>query len=457
MLFLQSLKNTYLRLPMWIKAPVGMVPPSVILGKHYRRQARFLHESLQWSAEEFAKFQLGQLLSVTEFAATTVPYYRDLFARLGLPKKLRSIDEFLMLPFLTKEIIKEEGGRLVSEAIPVSSRYKVTTGGTSGTPMAFWMAAEAYGREWAFVHDLLARYGISSSDRKIGLRGVPFPRAEHGIYYQFNPIYRELQISPFHLTEDVIKNMASLIRNFGARYIHGYPSSVSQFASIVSKCGLAKELDLKGVLLVSETVYPHQLTLISEALGCPVISFYGHSERLIFAGSAPDREGYFIDPRYGFTEAIDGELVGTGFINKAMPMLRYRTGDYATIEYPVAGNGAFAFPRIPIVDGRWLQEMLVGKNGALISITALNMHSDLFANVQRFQFYQESPGKVELRVIPTRNFEYKRDGEVIKNAFREKVSHELDIELKVVDSVELTVRGKQMFLIQKLHIGVGNA
>lgn len=438
---------------MWVKAPIGMVPPSIMLGKHYRRQARFLEESSLWGAEELAKFQLGQLLKATEFAATTVPYYRDLFAKLGLPKKLRSIDEFLTLPFLTKEIIKEEGSRMISEAVPVSARYQVTTGGTSGTPMAFWMAAEAYSREWAFVHDLLGRYGISSSDRKIGLRGVPFPCAEQGIYYQFNPIYHELQISPFHLTEDVIRNMASIIRNFGARYIHGYPSSVSQFASIASKCGLAKELDLKGVLLVSETVYPHQLTLISEALGCPVISFYGHSERLIFAGSAFDREGYFIDPRYGYTEVIDGELIGTGFINMAMPMLRYRTGDIATIEHPVGGKGVLAFPRIPRVDGRWLQEMLVGKNGALISVTALNMHSDLFANIQRFQFYQETRGQVVLRVIPTPDFDYKRDGEVIINAFREKVGHELDVELKVVESVELTTRGKQMFLIQKLPVG----
>ncbi|MES9906402.1 MAG: hypothetical protein ABW168_27435 [Sedimenticola sp.] len=452
MLNLQTLKDIYLALPDWSKKPLEVIPPSLILGASYRKQARLLKESNRWDDQEFKKYQLRKLFNTVEQAATTVPYYRDLFQSNKLPAKLQSIEQFLSLPLLSKEIIKEEGERMISDSVPATLRYPVTTGGTSGTPMKFWMSSSAYRKEWSFVHDLLMRYGISPFDRKIGLRGVPFPKAEEGIYCQHNQVYRELQISPFHLSEEVINEYLPLIKKYGAKYIHGYPSSVSQFAVIAEKKQIGRKLGLKGVLLVSETVYPHQIATIEKAFDCPVISFYGHSERLIFAGNKPNTLEYFVDPRYGYTEIIDGELVGTGFINNAMPMLRYKTGDYVTVKDPCGTNGVESFMRLSKVDGRWLQEMLIGKNGGYISVTALNMHSELFANVQRFQFYQEIIGKCELRIVPAHGFVIEMDSKTISKAFRDKVGHELDIVIKIVDSVEMTNRGKQMFLVQKIKL-----
>lgn len=73
------------------------------------------------------------------------------------------------------------------------------------------MSSEAYAKEWAFVHDLNRRFGIEPTDRKIGLRGVPFLRANEGVYSQLNPVYRELQLSPFHLTEAVVNSLKKKI------------------------------------------------------------------------------------------------------------------------------------------------------------------------------------------------------------------------------------------------------
>lgn len=453
MLFLQSVKNAYLKMPDWIKAPIETIPPSVVLGKNYRAQKYLLKESRNWSAQELIEYQRSKLFDVAEYAAKYVPYYREMFSLMGLPERLTSIEQYQSLPLLTKDIIREQGDRLVSEKVKKSARYKVMTGGTSGTPLEFWMSSEAYAKEWAFVHDLLERYNIESTDRKIGLRGVAFPKASEGVYHQFNTIYRELQISPFHLTESNLGNLEKIIKNYRIKYIHGYPSSVTQFVSLISKYDWCKDLQLKGVLLVSETVYPYQKKMIENALKCPVISFYGHSERLAFAGTVPGEEDYFLDPRYGFSEIHEGELVSTGFINMATPMLRYRTGDMARIDADGSPNrlGTNAFPKLKGVKGRWLQEMLFGKSGAKISITSLNMHSDVFKKVQRFQFYQDKPGMFELRVVPTSDFQKETDYGRIEKAFMEKVGHELDFIIKTVDKVDYTSRGKQKFLIQKLR------
>jgi phenylacetate-CoA ligase len=120
----------------------------------------------------------------------------------------------------------------------------------------------------------------------------------------------------------------------------------------------------------------------------------------------------FICPTYGYFELLDeqgcpvttpgqrGEIVGTGFINTAMPFIHYRTGDWATY----IGDHCEACGRehmvIQDIRGHRTQEVLVASDGSEISWTALNMHDDTFLHVRQFQFYQEIAGKAVLRVAP---------------------------------------------------------
>lgn len=454
MKYLSKLKQLYLQLPDGVKNIVSLIPPSVLLGKYYREQCRFLEMSSEWSGKELADYQKTSLFDIVEFAATTVPYYRDLFLKLGLSSRLHSIEEFQCIPYLTKEIVLEEKERMLSDAVPLKSRYKVTTGGTSGTPLEFWMSSEAYAKEWAFVHDLNRRFDIEPTDRKIGLRGVPFLRASEGVYSQLNPVYRELQLSPFHLTEEIVNSLKTEISEFKPKYIHGYPSAVSELARLATEGAWGRSLKLKGVLVISESLFPFQEELISDAFGCSVFSFYGQTERLVFAGNAPGISGYLVDPRYGYAEDLEGELIGTGFLNRAMPMLRYRTGDKVKIDTTINPNlnGIISFPRISEIEGRWLQEMVVGKNKTLISVTALNMHSDLFKNVLRFQYRQQHAGKLTLVVVPKSDYRNDVDPIKINNAFKDKVGTEIDLQIIESDEIPLTNRGKHRFLIQEIDL-----
>jgi len=93
--------------------------------------------------------------------------------------------------------------------------------------------------------------------------------------------------------------------------------------------------------------------------------------------------------------------------------------------------------------------MLIGKFFNRISITALNMHSAIFDNVQQFQFYQSEIGRTELRLIPKHTYT-ERDSEAILTAFREKMGDSMDVQLKLVEQLQLTERGKFRFIIQNL-------
>lgn len=114
---LDKIKELYLHLPDGVKSIVSYIPPAALLGKTYRMQCKFLEITSGWSGKELAEYQLNMLFDMVEFAAKTVPYYRDLFRKLRLSFRLRSIDEFQNIPYLTKEIILNEKDRMISDAV----------------------------------------------------------------------------------------------------------------------------------------------------------------------------------------------------------------------------------------------------------------------------------------------------------------------------------------------------
>lgn len=73
-----------------------------------------------------------------------------------------------------------------------------------------------------------------------------------------------------------------------------------------------------------------------------MFGWYGHSEYQILAGECEYSNKLHVYPQYGYTELIPTgkkhingkdifEIVATGFNNYYMPILRYRTQDYATL------------------------------------------------------------------------------------------------------------------------------
>jgi phenylacetate-CoA ligase len=84
-------------------------------------------------------------------------------------------------------------------------------------------------------------------------------------------------------------------------------------------------------------------------------------------------------------------------------------------------------------------------------MTAINMHSNIFDNVHQFQFYQDTPGIVVLNLVRKESYT-SQDEAGIQRAMGEKLTDQFDLELRHVDSIELTPRGKASFLIQRLPI-----
>src|SRR6185295_10126835 len=101
------------------------------------------------------------------------------------------------------------------------------------------------------------------------------------------------------------------------------------------------------------------------------------------------------------------------------------------------------------VEGRWEQEYLVGAKGSLISLAALNMHGPVFERVVRYQYYQDTPGVMILKLQVLKTFS-ESDQSAIERAFRNKTGEELSVKVAIVESIPLTTRGKLRRLVQQL-------
>ena len=124
-------------------------------------------------------------------------------------------------------------------------------------------------------------------------------------------------------------------------YFHSYPSAIVDFARHLRTRGL-RPPPFRAVSRPPKTSIRASEKEIESFYSARVFSFYGHSENLVIAGECEVNSAYHLFPEYGVAEVLredgrpaaegeTGEIVGTTIDNFAMPLLRYRTEDQATV------------------------------------------------------------------------------------------------------------------------------
>lgn len=425
-------------------------------GRNFTDMNNFLKESENWNIEKLREYQKKQLQNLLIHAIKHVPFYSDI--------KLTSDDPFKNLkkfPIIGKETFKDNFNKFKANNISEKNIYKVSTGGTSGKPLEFYLDNSTYGKEWAFVMTAWRRVGFKLGDKMVSFRGVEFIKADKGVFWQDNPIYNMFEMSPFHMSEENLPKYIKKIEEFKPKFLYGYPSAISILANYIIETEI-KFPPITAILAISENIYPGQRQLIEQAFKTRFFSFYGMSEKVIMAPECEYDTRYHAFPEYGITEIVDkdgddviegerGELVGTGFLNFYMPFIRYHTEDYAILSEQQHCNCGRNHLLLTDLIGRWQQEMIIGNNGTLISLSALNLHSDNLINIAQYQFVQKRTGELIINIVPRKNYN-RTDESRIKDGFYKKVGNELYITINPVDKIPLTARGKFKLLIQNLKM-----
>lgn len=464
--FLHPLKNLYRTSPMWFKRSAGQIyallPITVRYGRVLNETRRFLNRSQWWSWEQHRQYQLQQLQSLLRHAYKNVPYYHKIMKDAKLkPDDFKSLEDLQKLPFLTKELVRQNKEGLVAGNMR-RKKVAANTGGSTGKPLEFyWERGRSRSLERAFMWRQWAWVGFHyGSDRTCIIRGQT---VKEGLWH-YDPIDKHLFVNSYNLSDSNCELIMDKLRKFRPVSIQAYPSTLTILAAWMQKQGEAPIESIKVLLCGSENLYPAQKQLFHEVFKARVYSWYGHGESCCLAGYCEKQDYYHVYGEYGYIELIDengnvlpwesgrkGEIVGTSFINNTMPFIRYRTGDIAVVGSNSCSCGR-NYRLLAKIEGR-KQEYIVTSDGRLIALTGavFGQHWHAFAKIRQIQFVQDEPGKVIVKIVKGPDFGTEDEKEIVQKIMG-CVKSGLSMRFDYVNKILLTARGKHVFIKQSLPL-----
>lgn len=429
-----------------------------LLNPHYTEWLAFLAAGENWTREQIEEYQLAGAREMASYLEANSQGYRELWALHGVSAAgIRSLADLNAFPCVTKEDIRDKLERFT---VAAPDMEYTSTGSSTGIPFGFYRTPQAFGRELASKAYQYYRVGWKEGDRQLVFRGTPIDTPDKTLFY---PEFNELRCSTYYMTQEWLELFRQKALEYQPEWLRCYPSSAFLLARFIKETGRPMP-QLKGILLTSENLYDFQKEYISKTFNCRIFCHYGHFELAALAGFCEKADSYHVLPQYGYVQLLDredkpvtrpgqvGEIVATSFLMKATGFFRYRTRDFAVYQgesCPECGRPYQIWSRI---EGR-LQEYFVTKDRRCVSMSAVNMHDDIFNELLQFQYYQEQPGTVILRYIPKSSFSPASERK-IREKLLFKFDNSVDIILQEVgeEGITRTRRGKCLYLVQKIKL-----
>ncbi|MEZ8310888.1 hypothetical protein OAA_10250 [Vibrio cyclitrophicus 1F175] len=365
--------------------------------------------------------------------------------------------------FIPRNIYVDEAKDVLSEVPMVSSSdlsnnlnyytsnigkfksYLTTTGGTGRNPTSILLSNESFGIEWVHIHHIwdIAKY-CRKKDLKLTLRGKSL---SGDALMKFNPIYNELVIDTFKVTVETFPRLSRMLKKYDISCIHGYPSLLKEFIRYFKMFDYRP--NVKAVYLGSEGASILDKVEISNFFNAKVIHWYGQTEKVTLAVDANSSGKFKVYTSYGYPRIVDGEIVSTSFINKALPLINYRTGDAACL---VEDDDCIYLSNLK---GRWGKDFIYLDSDKKIPTSSINLHSKLQGEIIFYQIIQTQFGKIKINILP--KHESRKNNNELVHAFYAEIKNKLsefEIRVEIVseEQIKKSVRGKMMMLVQELNI-----
>lgn len=435
------------------------LPLRLRLGREFWRLYDFYDKIQHLSYEKRREFQMQELRRVVTHAYQHTRYYRRLFDEYDIrASQIQDFSDIKKIPILTKDIVSEHLAEMVSDTVSEKDLIYVMTGGSTGKTLGLYVTPMSEKKRMAFTWLNWHCMGYKPGMPCAVLRGNVVK--DGWFCYERGDNY--LILSTYELSDVNMERYLKKIEEFSPQFIRGYPSALEILAKYILKNNIPFNYNarIRGIATSSEALYPIQKQLIEKAFRARVFDWYGNCEQVGAIGMCAEGR-YHEVMEHSYLEFLDdvgndaiagyANIIGTTFINEAVPFIRYQTGDAVTLgEEDTSCLCGIQARNIECIEGRGA-DMLKTRNGNLISVTALNSHSDIFDNARRIQYYQDTPGIVVLKIVRAPDFG-DDDMKKIRAELGEKFTDQMELRFAFVDDIPLTPRGKYRYLDQRLRL-----
>jgi len=407
--------------------------------------------------KEHEKRKLKSLKAILKHCERNVPYYRDLFRKVGFkPENIQTLEDLLRLPLLEKRDVLKNTGKFVAKNFNRYNMIIEETSGTSGAPLKIYWDKNFYAWIYAMYEQRMRGSArVSNKDRRANFTGkvlVPY-RQKKPPFWRYNLAEKQLYMSSYHLNEDNIPHYIKALLRFKPKYITAYPASIYPVAKyLVSN----KETipSVTSVISHSEYLTSAARQIIEKGFGCKVYNHYGSVE-WVAAINECEEGNLHITPEFGIIEILDekgksvprgqvGEMVCTGLLNYGMPFIRYRTGDMGAFpENDDACPCGRTLPIFKALEGR-KAAFLSLPGGGSVGSAALStaFHAE---NILESQLIQDSLSEIILKIVVSEKFD-EHDKNYLLSELEKRI-YPLKINCEFVDSISPEKGGKKPWII----------
>jgi phenylacetate-CoA ligase len=429
-----------------------------------------LLRTIQFDRAAIQRLHEQRLTALLGHAWSTTEYYRQVLTEVGVVRNgVVDLARFEDIPFLTRDILRDQFDRLTSRSLPKGRRaYRNATGGSTGQPAQFlqdngyWdvnVATKLFHFEWS---------GKRPGDRELKIWG-----AEHDLLKGRealssrlkNWLYNRRSEQCFFLPEDRVQAIIAHINRFRPDLIWAYRDGIDVIAQAINRQGL-KVHRPKAVFLGGGTIYPHIVKAVEKAFGAPAINIYGGRETGDVACQCPERRGLHVSLNSHKVEVVDlqgravadgqeGELAITSLHNYAMPLIRYRVGDRAAPTSELCACGR-PFPMLKAVYGRVIERLVNAQGDSVDPIFFIHIIG-VMANegrVRRFQVVQKAASWLIVNLVLEKDVNRNNiapELAVITEKVRLVMGSECQIDYHFVDDIPLTTTGKYGYVVQSAN------
>ena len=284
---------------------------------------------------ELRNYQLRQIQRIVNYAAANSKFYRQLYEKTATADL--SWQDFAKLPFTCAEDIQNHGSRMVCvEQERVSRIVTLQTSGTTGKPKRIYFT-EADQELTIDFFDNGMQTLTQRGDNVLILLPAQTPGCVGDLLRQGLERFGAVA-HPYGLPKNFDDALTYMVEN-------NIDSVVANPQQMLAIGQLAREknlnINLRSILLSTDFVADSLMKQLAEIFNTEVYEHYGITEAGLGAGvSCAAIEGYhmrdadlyfeIINPETGenLPDGSWGEVVFTTLTREAMPLIRYRTGDY---------------------------------------------------------------------------------------------------------------------------------
>jgi len=354
-------------------------------------------------------------------------------------------------PVVDKRTFRTNGPAMLARGVDASHLHPHRTSGSTGTPFeSLWDAGKTR-RNRADTIAFAGRAGY-----RLGMPLIYF-RLWDGQYRKGRLRALREALIPVEVrgldAERAREILLGLRRRRHPVTLLGYGSALEELCRVLD----AEDIDVgdrvAAVIAVGEAPTEYLRAAVPRCFGRPLVARYSNTENGILAQQEPGEREYRLNVASYAVEILRhdsdepaapgevGRIVLTDLFNRAMPFIRYDTGD--TGAFAVDERGGSDDTVLASVAGRRLGQIFDTRGR---SVNPMAMPEMVAYDLRQFQLVQTGPGQYTLRL--NADPDPVRDAS-IRGRYLDVLGADADLRIQFVDEVPLLASGKRQFVLNE--------